>query len=152
MLCKPNEIEQSLAILATLKLKYIVNWYIVNKLSDYTGIVISTLNNKIKTNIRMKCTEWCGKNWFLFSFKLEKKCILSKKYLSTRNCCNIERYFEYLTMFCTTCVYGMSSYLKKNEGEDTWKMFSFVHLLWLLNHKTVGGTKTNWKFWKFSLH
>ena len=45
---KPDNIEQWLSVLATLKRQYIVNQYIKNKQSDYIAIVISTLNNKHK--------------------------------------------------------------------------------------------------------
>ena len=45
---KTDNIEQWLAVLATLKRQYIVNQYIKNKQSDYIAIVISTLNNKHK--------------------------------------------------------------------------------------------------------
>lgn len=45
---KPDNIEQWLAVPATLKRRYIVNQYIKNKQSDYIAIVISTLNNEHK--------------------------------------------------------------------------------------------------------
>ena len=103
----------------------------------------------------MKYIRWCGKNWFLFSFKRKKKYVLSKNIRQQENVTIkvILNLWQCFVPFVFIACQGTCQKMKEKTGWDAqstcngyMEKFFICRLVLFSKNKIVEGTKTNWSF------